>query len=175
MSLQSFVANSLSLSRVFIGYYIFQHTAIDLQSLLFCLFMALITDFVDGKIARLDPNPSKIGKVIDPICDAIFMIFISLSACLYHQMPMWFFNIILLRYAIIGVLSTCIMYQHQIYLGSNLSGKISITLNFMTPCFFISHSHLLTWGFLNASLIMMGVSFIHYLKDLHSIANAGKK
>ena len=45
MSLQSFVANSLSLSRVFIGYYIFQHTAIDLQSLLFCLLMALITDF----------------------------------------------------------------------------------------------------------------------------------
>jgi phosphatidylglycerophosphate synthase len=133
------------------------------------LALALATDFLDGKIARIQKTPSEMGKLIDPLCDAIFLILIGLSACLDHQMPLWFLYAVLLRYAIIASLSAHIMRKHQITLGANWSGKVTITANFMTPCFFIGNIDYWGWVSIYVSSLLMGISLIAYLKDLYII------
>ena len=164
-----YLANSLSFSRILIGCFIYLQPTIDETTLVFCLALALATDFLDGKIARIQMAPSETGKLIDPICDAVFLIIVSLSACLDHQMPLWFLYAVIIRYTIIGGLSAYIMQKHSMTLAANWSGKVTITANFMTPCFFIGNAESWGWGLIYISSLLMGVSLLMYLKDLYLI------
>lgn len=164
-----YIANSLSGSRILIGGLIFLYPKMHQNTLVICFVLALLSDFFDGMVARMGQSPSSLGKMIDPFCDAIFLILVSLSACLHHHMPFWFLYVVLSRYAIIGSISAHMMKKHHITLGSNLSGKITIISNFMTPALFIGGSTEWGWLFLHTSLLLMGMSLLAYLRDLYLI------
>lgn len=65
--------------------------------LLSCFMVIVLTDFLDGKIARAYNCKSSIGAVLDVSADSIY-IFISLIVLnAYHIIPIWFTIIVILK------------------------------------------------------------------------------
>lgn len=49
------------------------------------------SDWADGKIARLMPNQSsRLGELLDPLVDRIYMVTVPLALALYGVVPWWF-------------------------------------------------------------------------------------
>ncbi len=82
----------LTISRFFFVPFIVQAVEIQqwgLASVLFAL--AAITDFLDGFLARLWNQQSKIGSYLDPLADKFLMIGCYYSLFAVQVLPAWFF------------------------------------------------------------------------------------
>lgn len=56
------------------------------------------SDWADGKIARLVPNQSsRLGELLDPLVDRIYMVTVPVSLALAHVVPWWVVAVLLGR------------------------------------------------------------------------------
>tara|TARA_B100000900_G_scaffold359037_1_gene330274 strand:+ start:430 stop:927 length:498 start_codon:yes stop_codon:yes gene_type:complete len=56
-----------------------------------------ITDFLDGYIARKFNLKTRIGAILDPLADKVFIIIPFIWLCKYEVIPFWSLSIILIR------------------------------------------------------------------------------
>ena len=56
-----------------------------------------ITDYLDGYIARKFKLKTKIGAILDPLADKIFIIIPFIWLCKYEVIPFWSLSILLIR------------------------------------------------------------------------------
>lgn len=100
------IANLISLSRIVFG--ILGIVALlENQPLLFLFFLlaGVTSDFVDGKVAKWQKTSSGRGKLIDLFCDQIFEGALAIGLFSVHQLPFYYFLILLLRIGVsIGIL-----------------------------------------------------------------------
>lgn len=107
-----YIPNYLSLLRVFLTpiftFTMFQNTLFYKLISLNLFFIASLSDFLDGYIARKYNFVSNFGKNIDPISDKILVIssFIVLSILYPSLVPVWMIFLIVLR----DVLVTALRY-----------------------------------------------------------------
>ncbi len=81
--------------------------------LAFVLFVLLgMTDFVDGMMARRD-GPTKLGGLIDPVADKIFVAAITLPLVTMGLIPVVFSVAILSRELLMTALRTCIALRQE--------------------------------------------------------------
>lgn len=117
------IPNWLSFSRA-IGSYIIPvliYTSAPVSTLFFVIFFIALSDFLDGKLARLFKTDSKEGALIDVISDKLFSI--NLILAILPKAPIFIIN---------GILESTISYINaKSYSNggnpeSNLLGKIKI-------------------------------------------------
>lgn len=60
------------------------------------------SDWADGKIARLMNQSSRLGELLDPAVDRIYMITIPIAFALRHFVPWWFVIVLIARDAILA-------------------------------------------------------------------------
>ena len=77
-----------------IAYQILSHNLWTAFSL---LFIAGITDWVDGYFARLCNMTSKLGKMLDPIADKILLTSVFCALFIINRLPWWLAFTIILR------------------------------------------------------------------------------
>ena len=73
------------------------------------LFLAFLTDFFDGKLARLFNQNTQIGQYIDSWSDYIILITMTIMFLYYRLISLWFFSLILLRLTI-PIVGIAILY-----------------------------------------------------------------
>ena len=56
-----------------------------------------ITDYLDGYIARKFKLKTKIGAILDPLADKVFIIIPFIWLCKYEIIPFWSLSILLIR------------------------------------------------------------------------------
>lgn len=89
-----YLPNFLSIIRLFLSipaFYYTYHGQGDLAILIICL--GLLTDYLDGYLARKHDLQTKFGLIIDPLSDKIFFISVAIAMLLAGSMPVWFFVI----------------------------------------------------------------------------------
>ncbi|WP_038110868.1 CDP-diacylglycerol--glycerol-3-phosphate 3-phosphatidyltransferase [Tropheryma whipplei] len=70
----------------------------DFRWLALCLFLiGMLTDGLDGFIARKYNSVSKFGALLDPIADKILVASVVLPLCILGEIPWWVFVVIFLR------------------------------------------------------------------------------
>ncbi len=139
--------------------------------------IAVLTDFVDGIIARAKKEKSKLGSLLDPLADKILMItaFISLSQSKFPvSLPPWVVIVIISRDLII-VLGAIIIYfiNGRLDIVPSWLGKtttffqmatvISVLLNFRFSSFL--------W---DITVICTVVSGLHYIYRGSKLLNENK-
>ena len=96
------VANTLSLSRLVL---VLPLTVLlwrdgPLEWLLGLAVAAIVTDWIDGRVARWTRTVSEWGKVIDPVADKVAAV-LTVSVLTFRpaepQLPLWFFGVVLGR------------------------------------------------------------------------------
>jgi cardiolipin synthase len=89
-----------------------------------------ITDYLDGKIARHFHLVSRVGQLLDPIADRLYIISTLLGMAWRDIIPWWIVGVLLLREAFMAVLMLALKRVGQIGLPVHFVGK-GATLNLL--------------------------------------------
>ena len=136
------------------------------QTTLAGLVVALIlTDLLDGQIARRLRQVTEIGKIVDPLADKIAVGTIAVILVIQERIPLWFVVMTLVRDIFILVGGIYIRNRKGILLQSHVVGKWAVTS--LAAFLFVSMmdvSQASWWwtGLLYLSVAMMAISFAVY-------------
>jgi CDP-diacylglycerol--glycerol-3-phosphate 3-phosphatidyltransferase len=99
------LANFLTLSRLiflpFILYHLTYGTLEHDRWAAFFMFLAGITDFFDGYVARKYNQASYLGRLLDPIVDKVSIGIVMVFLTVYNDLPLWYTMIVIGRDIII--------------------------------------------------------------------------
>src|SRR5437879_12150495 len=93
--------NSLTVLRIilipfFVGFLIYGHYGLALLTLI----VAGITDILDGVIARMANQRTKLGAYLDPLADTLLLTSAFVTVSILHLVPTWAAIIVLSLYVI---------------------------------------------------------------------------
>ena len=132
--------NLITIGRLFFSIYLFtQHLISDFSISILVLIIALIgiSDSIDGIVARRLNQVSRLGTILDPVCDRI--VFLLLLFWLIDIFPDWFFYGILIRETLVILGSLNVLTKTKTLKVSNF-GKFGTVLIFFSICFFVINS-----------------------------------
>ena len=132
--------NLITLSRLFVSIYLFNQYSIEnirIPLLVTLIAVIGISDSIDGIVARRLNQVSKLGIILDPVCDRI--VFLLLLFWLEDIFPIWFFYGILIREVLVMIGSLYVLTRTKTIKVSNI-GKFGTVLIFFSICFFVINS-----------------------------------
>ena len=132
--------NLITLSRLFVSIYLFNQYLIEnirIPLLVTLIAVIGISDSIDGIVARRLNQVSKLGIILDPVCDRI--VFLLLLFWLEDIFPIWFFYGILIREILVMIGSLYVLTRTKTIKVSNI-GKLGTVLIFFSICFFVINS-----------------------------------
>ena len=132
--------NLITIGRLFFSIYLFtQHLISDFSISILVLIIALIgiSDSIDGIVARRLNQVSRLGTILDPVCDRI--VFLLLLFWLTDIFPDWFFYGILIRETLVILGSLNVLTKTKTLKVSNF-GKFGTVLIFFSISFFVINS-----------------------------------
>ena len=132
--------NLITLSRLFVSIYLFNQYSIEnirIPLLVTLIAVIGISDSIDGIVARRLNQVSKLGIILDPVCDRI--VFLLLLFWLEDIFPIWFFYGILIREILVMIGSLYVLTRTKTIKVSNI-GKFGTVLIFFSICFFVINS-----------------------------------
>ncbi len=86
--------------------------------------LAIVSDALDGKIARMTGTVSDWGKILDPLADKVAFAVFALTLLLLDLIPLWIIGVLLIRDLLI-IIGGLLFYRHQKPPSSNIWGKLA--------------------------------------------------
>lgn len=106
------------------------------------IFLAVITDFLDGLLARAWGQETKLGRYLDPVSDKVTSLGALTVLVLYFDFPIWIFGFLILR-EILGVwMGTFLYFKRDMQGKPNLWGKLGVGLTALTVLWYVLAPHL---------------------------------
>ncbi len=123
------LANLMSLLRAVLAFPVGLLIILDASTewILGLILAAGMTDWLDGKIARWSKSVSNWGKVLDPLCDKVAILVISLALVLSGRLPLWFALVVVARDLLIVIGSVVLTRKIAEVQMSIRSGKVAVT------------------------------------------------
>ncbi len=164
-------ANQVTMARIFLlpipSYMLIYGDAIDWW-IAFAIFVILgATDFVDGLMARKE-GPTRLGSLIDPVADKIFITAIILSMVALEIFPAWVASALLSRELLMTALRSSVAFrQEQIKTSTLAKLKTIIQMGGLGTIFL---TIVLPWGVFSLvclclSLPFLAVAIVYKLKS----------
>ena len=102
--------------------------------------LAIITDIIDGPIARQFNKINNYGKIIDPAADKISLAVIILATLQYTNFPVYIIGFLLLRDICIMYFSYILFKKKAVIIQSNIWGKLNTLVMAVSVVFYISRN-----------------------------------
>lgn len=90
---------------------------------LFCMATSMLTDVIDGPLARRRGEVSQLGKLLDPIADKLVLDTIAITLSQKGTLPWWITSLILTRDAGIALAALLLYHHHTHIMPSMIAGK----------------------------------------------------
>lgn len=168
-------SNLISLSRVFIAVpIVYLHYTNEQQvtwAIGLLILYGMISDYLDGYVARKLDEISEWGKVLDPIADKISAFILFLYTVYIGLIPLWFLILEVSRDVIILGGSIYIKRQRGKVAMAVMSGKWSVNAlaGYWMSAFFFPELSGVQYFFMGIALALMFLSFIDYFYRLKKI------
>ena len=157
------LSNIISFLRVLfaapIYYYISIHE--NMTALLF-IFLAGLTDILDGYFARRWNQITTLGKIIDPLADKICTITGFLALSLYQDLPFWVTTAIIVRDLMILAASAVIISSKKLVMASNIPGKIAVLVITLLGLVYLLNIEIMKFPLIILAGIAIIYSFTNY-------------
>lgn len=164
------IPNLLTLIRMFLTpYLVWLLVDNKLNQALLVFFIAGITDGLDGFIARMFHQKSKLGAYLDPLADKLLLVSSFILLGHLRLVPNWLVIIAVSRDTIIllGLITLC-FFQIHVEIRPSVLSKLTTLMQLLTILFVLSSS-LIVWPpwsfypvFVATALFSIG-SGIHYV------------
>jgi CDP-diacylglycerol--glycerol-3-phosphate 3-phosphatidyltransferase len=134
----------------------------------------VLSDYIDGYLARTWNSVTEAGKIIDPVADKICTSAAAGSMVFYRGFPYWLLVVLIARDLLIMGLGLILIRRKRKIPVSNMTGKI--TMGIMAACLliYLFDLDMLKLPAVILTLIAVGASSISYTsrfwKELHETA-----
>ena len=132
---------------------------------------AVISDYLDGLVARKTNSISEVGKMIDPISDKLCAGTLFIYTVWLGWVPLWFLIFFILRDTLILIGSSFIKLRYGKVAMSTMSGKISVNIisAYWLSVFFFRDAEIVHQFLLWFSVVIMIISFLDYFNRYRKI------
>ena len=163
-------SNVITISRLVILPFIVYFMLTRQRLLAFGLMLiSLLSDGLDGYLARRLNQESRLGKFLDPLCDKIFLAAVLITLLYLGIVPLWAVILIVLRDFLILLGSFILLRAKAVVEPSNTVGKVTgFFFGSMILAFTIGW-HLIGTIFLYLSVTVMSVAFVTYVVNYFRI------
>jgi CDP-diacylglycerol--glycerol-3-phosphate 3-phosphatidyltransferase len=161
------VSNILSLFRLFLSIPLIWALEMDrIVAVLIMVFLAVLSDFFDGYLARRAHTITNVGKLLDPIADKFIMMAVMIFLIFdpQRQFPMFFFILLGMRDITVSNLASYLMNRKAVVFESNQTGKWFTSVTALAMILYILHFTLPGFGVLMIATILMLLSWYQYLR-----------
>jgi len=171
------VSNILSLSRIFLlPFIVLGLTKRTMSYRLFTFILmviAMMTDGLDGYMARRLRGISALGKILDPIGDKICIGVIAIAVTILRDLPWWAMGFIILRD--IGIVTGGIFMvgRWTIITSSNVWGKATSLFQSLSIMAYAFETPLRSYP-LTVAIVFTGVSSISYVMEFFNLTKNQK-
>jgi cardiolipin synthase len=166
------LAIGLSLSRICLAPVVVYGLYRDGQGVgpitLVLMLVAGVTDLLDGWVARRLGQTSRLGRVLDPLADKLFISSVCVGLVVLRAFPFWLLLLQAIRdMAILGA-GSYLLRSRQIVVPASLWGKVATWAMALTM---LAHALGMPWSFLlqGVTALLIVVSGAGYLRQLHKI------
>lgn len=136
----------------------------------------IVSDYLDGYVARQTNQITEWGKVLDPVADKFCAFILFLYAVYIDIIPLWFFIVEIARDLFIMSGSLYIRKLRGKVAMAVMSGKISVNVLglYWLSAFFFPEANAAHQMLMGASLALMFFSFFDYLHRFNEIRKGGE-
>jgi cardiolipin synthase len=121
-------------------------------------------DYLDGFVARLTGQYSRLGALLDPVVDRLLVVS-GMVVCWHFQLlPRWAIALVIVRELFVLVLSRYGI-RHGVELRINWAGRLGVAPTLGAPFFAIAGVHWLALTFLYVGLAFSLVATALYVRD----------
>ena len=138
----------------------------------FFIALAILSDAIDGIVARKSNAVTMLGKALDPIADKICVLSITLFLIIKNRIPFHFLIFLMTRDLILALMNIYLMNLKSFVTGTNIIGKVSVIMVALTLISAIYNIEPLRDIFMIFSYFFLSISFIQY--SVIFIKNFGK-
>ena len=170
------LANSISVSRILLAFplvYILNFFSIETQKWSLyvwgIILLIVLTDFLDGYVARKAVEITNFGKVIDPVADKICLMVVLTFLIFEYKFPFLLYFILLsIRDVYLIIIGVYLINMQEEVFQSNWTGKWFLGISAMMMATFIFPSpDVVKWTLYAISLLLMAVSTWQYANRYH--------
>lgn len=171
------LANAISISRIFLAIplvLIFEDIADGMTGKLWQAFALIIiivlTDFLDGYVARKAGEITNFGKLIDPVADKVCMMVVLIYLIISNKLPfLLFFLTLAIRDIFLIIIGVYLMFSQEEVFQSNKSGKWFIGISSLMMVLFLLKDplnipNLILWSSYLISILLFAFSTFEYIR-----------
>ena len=165
------LANFISFSRIILSIpLLLLLDANKLLSAFVIILLIVISDFLDGYVARKADEITNFGKLIDPVADKICMMIVAIYLIITFKLPfLIFFVILALRDTFLIIIGIYLVFYQEEVFQSNLSGKWFMGISTLMMALFMFYealgiSEFIPWLFYFISCLLFIISTMEYSK-----------
>lgn len=156
-------SNLLSFLRLLLGAVIYWFIkSRNLEVALPLIFIAIISDFLDGYMARRLNQISEVGKVLDPLADKFCIALGSIAIYQSYGLPLWVVVVIIGRDLLIILGSLLLMGKLNYVVPSAQPGKLTVSVISLLLLSYLFQISVLYVPLQILTLLFIVVSAAHY-------------
>ena len=171
------LANAISISRIFLTIplvLMFEDIAHGMTEKLWQAFALIIiivlTDFLDGYVARKAEETTNFGKLIDPVADKVCMMVVMIYLIISYKLPfLLFFVTLAIRDVFLIIIGVYLIFSQEEIFQSNRSGKWFMGITALMMTFFLFQDPLgipsyALWITYLISMLLFAFSTFEYIR-----------
>jgi len=157
------ISNIISIFRAFLAFPILYCLKNGYPGTAFVIILiALLSDALDGWLARISHEITELGKILDPLADKVVILSIMMYMIMEKMLPLFYLIILVIRDLSIAILGVYLMNAKKVTPQSNKSGKVSIVFLAITLLAFLYDVGSVKYYFMWVSVFFMIVSWAQY-------------
>lgn len=173
-------SNMISFSRIFIAIpVVYLHYINDFQitnTMAILIFYGVISDYLDGYIARKTNTISEMGKMMDPVADKLCALILFIYTVWIGWIPLWFLLFAMARDISIMAGSYFIKKKYDKVAMAIMTGKISVNMLafYWIAVFFFPEATNVHMFLMASSVTLMAISWIDYFNRYRLIMSGAE-
>ena len=129
----------------------------------------IVSDWVDGWLARWRDEISQWGKILDPLADKVAVGAITIAMVVFNDLPVWLVVVVLLRDAVIFLAGMYLVKRHDVLLSSNFWGNVTTLVLSGLLLAYLWDADTLKPALIGLSVVSLVVSLISYGRQFYDV------
>ena len=129
----------------------------------------IVSDWIDGWLARWRDEISQWGKILDPLADKVGIGAITIAMVVFKDLPVWLVVVVLLRDVVIFFAGMYLVKRRDVLLSSNFWGKVTTLVLSGLLLAYLWDVDVLKPALIGLSVVFLVVSLISYGRQFFDV------